>query len=834
MRVLGPVELFDDAKVVRVPRAERTLLVALAARLGERVSVDVLEEALWPNGPPPSARKTLQGHVVKLRRLLGPAAIVELDGSYRLDPDVVQVDSWRVATLVTEARELLRRGDFETAGRMLQDTRTEFRGEPYEGVAGAVPVGEVQRLQELRAAVVEDAAEVELARGSGETCIGDLELFVQANPYRERAWGQLMRALYQAGRPADALAAFGRARMILAVDLGIEPGPALREVEQAILTHDPSLVPNAAPRRELGRANLPAAVSPIVGRQLELTVLATMFASERLITLTGVGGIGKTRLAIEIAAQSVGRHEVGPYFVDLAPIVDIDLVPAAVAAALGVHADPHEDVMTAVREAIADQQVVLLVDNCEHLLPKISGVVTTLLTSNPGVRILATSREQLGVAGEQVCPVDPLQVPPAGAAPDQVEVSDAGALFLARLPMNLATGPLSPDELAAVGRICRTLSGIPLGLELAAARCRTLSVSQLADRLDRWVGELAPLRHGVTPRHRTMAAALDWGFELLTPAAQVALQAMSVFAGGCDLAAFSTVCLDDSALPADDVLDELVRTSFVNVDFAAERTRYRLLEPVRQYASGHLATSGDSTERHRRHLDYYLALARALTNDIDQVGFDTQWDGLRPELGNFRAALDWAATDRESTDAGLRLASRLFDLWTSDGHHDEGLSRIVTMLDSGAGSLSARSEAAYAAGFIAANFVGDVAEGVRLWEQALAEARAGADRLGEVRVRRVLSTCEFLRGDVVAARQHLETAIPIATERATSCSTPTASSPWRSCSMRPASWTRRPSRSRACSQEALARSCPRRSTPGSNWPGPCSSEVTTPRLSRHT
>ena len=618
-------------------------------------------------------------------------------------------------------------------------------------------------MQELRAAVVEDAAEAELARGSGETCIGDLELFVQANPYRERAWGQLMRALYQAGRPADALAAFGRARMILAVDLGIEPGPALREVEQAILTHDPSLVPNAAPRRELGRANLPAAVSPIVGRQLELTVLATMFAAERLITLTGVGGIGKTRLAIEIAAQSVGRHEVGPYFVDLAPIVDIDLVPAAVAAALGVHADPHEDVMTAVREAIADQQVVLLVDNCEHLLPKISGVVTAVLTSNPGVRILATSREQLGVAGEQVCPVDPLQVPPAGAAPDQVEVSDAGALFLARLPMNLATGPLSPDELAAVGRICRTLAGIPLGLELAAARCRTLSVSQLADRLDRWVGELAPLRHGVTPRHRTMAAALDWGFELLTPAAQVALQAMSVFAGGCDLAAFSTVCLDDSALPADDVLDELVRTSFVNVDFAADRTRYRLLEPVRQYASGHLATCGDSTERHRRHLDYYLDLARALTNDIDQVGFDTQWDGLRPELGNFRAALDWAATDRESTDAGLRLASRLFDLWTSDGHHDEGLSRTVAMLDSGAGSLSARSEAAYAAGFIAANVVGDVAQGVRLWEQALAEARAGADRLGEVRVRRVLSTCEFLRGDVVAARQHLETAIPIAT-----------------------------------------------------------------------
>ena len=245
----------------------------------------------------------------------------------------------------------------------------------------------------------------------------------------------------------------------------------------------------------------------------------------------------------------------------------------------------------------------ILVDNCEHLLPGIAELVAGLLASSPGIRVVATSREALGVAGERVCPVDPLPVPSADASVDEIEVSDAGALFLARLPMNLATGPLSPEELDAVGAICRTLDGIPLGLELAAARCRTMSLPQLADRLARSIGELAPSRHGVHPRHRTMRAALDWGFGLLSPPAQAALQAMSVFAGGCDIAAFIAVCIDSDHAPADEVLDELVRTSFVTVDFATDRTRYRLLEPVRQYARELLDASGEIANRHRRHLE---------------------------------------------------------------------------------------------------------------------------------------------------------------------------------------------------------------------------------------
>jgi predicted ATPase/DNA-binding SARP family transcriptional activator len=762
VRVLGPVELFDGTSVVRLPRVEQTLLAALAARVGERVPVDALEEALWPAGRPPSARKTLQGHIMRLRRALGPAAIVERDGGYRLDPELVEVDATRVTQVVAAAREALRRGDAEVAIGLLADVKDAFRGEPYEGVPdAAVPAGEVQRLVEVRVAVVEDAAEAQLDLGRGARCVAELEAFVQANSYRERAWGLLMRALYQAGRPADALAAFGRARVLLAAELGIEPGPALREVEQAILTHDPGLAPTAAAsRRGLGRSNLPAAVSPIVGRQLELAVLVPLLLSERLVTLTGAGGIGKTRLAIDLAIQP--RHELGPYFVDLAPIGDVELVPAALAAALGVQVEPDEDAMTVVAAVLDDHPVVILLDNCEHLLPGIADLVAGLVASSPGVRVVATSREALGVAGERVCPVDPLPVPSANASVDQVKESDAGALFVARLPINLATGPLSPEELEAIGAICRTLEGIPLGLELAAARCRTMSLPQLAGRLRSSIGDLAPFRHGVLPRHRTMHAALDWGFALLSSPAQAALRAMSVFAGGCDTDAFIAVCVDFDHPPADDALDELVRTSFVTVDFTAVPTRYRLLEPVRQYARELLDASEGIATASRRHLQWYLGAARKVTKDIDQLGFDTQWDDLRLELGNFRAALDWAATDADSTDAGLRLASRLWDLWSNAGHHDEGLSRIVGLLDSRSGSAHARSEAAYSAGFIAYNTIGDEAHGFSLFEQALAEAQAGGDRIGEARARRVLGPLVFALGDLTTARQHLETATSIA------------------------------------------------------------------------
>ena len=630
VRVLGPVELIDGAVTVRLPPAERTVLAALASRLGERVAVDVLVEALWPNKAPPSARKTLQVYVTRLRHGVGVSAIVERSAGYLLDPDQVSVDATRAATMVATAREVFHGGDPETAVGLLAQATTLFRGEPYEGVPEeALPAGEIARLHELRATLVEDTADAALGCGRGHQHVGELEAFIQSNPYRERAWGLLMRALYQCGRPADALDAYGRARVLMSAELGIEPGPALRDIQQAILTHDHQLRATASAAVRLGRSNLPAAVTAIVGRGLELAGLDP-FGPTRLLTLVGVGGIGKTRLAVEIATETIGRCEFGPFFVDLAPIGDVEQIPAGLAGALGVDVEPGGDAIAAVSSALGRHEVVVVIDNCEHLLPGVADLVGVLLASASAVRVVATSREPLGIAGEQVCPVNPLRVPSLDAPAEQIESSDAGALFLARLPMNVVTGPLSPSELDAVATICRSLEGIPLGLELAAARSPSLSLPDLAERLGQSIDDLAPSRHGVPSRHRTMAAALDWGYELLSPTAQSALRAMSVFAGGCDEAAFSAVCVDGEDTTTVEVLDELVRTSFVTVELTGARTRYRLLEPIRQHASQLLGD--EDTDRHRRHLDFYLTLARSHTSDIDEPGIDTHFDVLTPRI----------------------------------------------------------------------------------------------------------------------------------------------------------------------------------------------------------
>ena len=246
--------------------------------------------------------------------------------------------------------------------------------------------------------------------------------------------------------------------------------------------------------------------------------LARLCRENRLVTLTGTGGIGKTRLALEVAGRAVGGQEYGPYLADLALIGDVELVPAALASALDLTVEAHDDTMGRIRSVLNGHAVVLVVDNCEHLLPGVAELVAGLLSATPHVRVLATSREPLAVAGEQVCPVGPLDVPPPAATLAQIESSGSGALFLARLPMNVATRALTDEDLAAVGAICYRLDGIPLGLELAAARSQTVSLSGLSGLLDRSIGALTSPCHGGLPRHRTMRAALDWGYQFLSPA----------------------------------------------------------------------------------------------------------------------------------------------------------------------------------------------------------------------------------------------------------------------------------------------------------------------------
>ena len=750
--------------MVRLSPAERTLLAALVARLGVRVTVDVLEEALWPAGRPPSARKTLQGTILRLRRVLGPSTIVHCSGGYRLDPERVDVDARRVSTLVTRAGVEIAQGHPSDAIGLLREASMSFHGDPYEDVPdSALPAGEVQRLRELQAMVFEESVEAELACGAGQQCIGDLEVLLDANPFRERAWGQLMLALYRDGRPADALAAFSRARNLLAFELGLEPGPVLRNLEHSILTHDPRLGCDRA-GGGLGPSNLPTPLSPLVGREDEIATLEQLCEENRLVTLTGTGGIGKTRLAIAVAARTVGSHEFGPYFADLASISDTELVPAALATAFGVRVDAHDDVIGRIRSALDGHDVVVVMDNCEHLLAGVAELVAGLLGATPSVRVVATSREPFGVAGERVFPVGPLELPPSNPTCEEIENSGSGALFLARLPVDVATSVLTRDDLVAVGTICRRIDGIPLGLELAAARSRTLSLPELAHLLDHSIGALASTGHATLPRHRTMRAALDWGYQFLSPHAKSALHALSTFAGGCELPAFAAVCLDDDGPQAVDVLDELVRTSFVTVDFTSNPARYRLLEPVRQYASELLDADEHAEDRRQRHLHFYLDVARAQTDDVHQPDHRVPVERLWRELGNFRVALDWAAGAKDRTEAGLWLAFHLQFLWLSGTHQAEGVARLAALLRSAAGTPEARSAGARVASIIEMHR-GDGDGRLRFGEQAVEEAAACADRVFEGRARQVLSRIYLERGEIAAARRQLAAAEQIHAEQ---------------------------------------------------------------------
>ncbi len=399
-----------------------------------------------------------------------------------------------------------------------------------------------------------------------------------------------------------------------------------------------------------------------------------------------------------------------------------------------------------------------MLDNCEHLLPAIAQLAAELLSSAANLHVVATSREPLDVAGERLWPLDPLDVPPPTASIEQIQASGAARMFLARLPVNVASGDLSADDAVAVGAICRTLEGIPLALDLAAGRSRTLSLPELADRLSQSISELTTAGHGVLPRHRTMHAALDWSYRLLGLDVQASLRAMSVFAGGCDLSAFAAVCLDDHP-DARAVIDELVRTSFAVVGFTIAGTRYRLLEPVRQFAGELLDREGEREHRQNSHLSFYSTFARVL-DEAEDCGGPVPLEAMRRELGNLRVALDWASSAADRTEAGLLLASAMYCVWTGGSDHAEGVDRIVRLLGTGAGSPDARSRAAQLAAIIAIH-TGDGDRALALCEQALDEAHRGGVSANERRARLVIAQILIDRGDIDAARRYLTPALPV-------------------------------------------------------------------------
>jgi predicted ATPase/DNA-binding SARP family transcriptional activator len=840
-RVLGPVEVAGTGRTVRLGRRERGLLAALVLSAGKTVSSDRLVDALWGERPPRTAGKTLQTYVLRLRKALGGSVIETQAPGYRLFTPVDAIDAHRFEELIRFARTAAVNGAPARAATSLRDALHLWRGNPFEELAGwPAAEAEAARLGELRRVAAEELADAELACGRHAEYVAELESMVAAEPLRERRWAMLMLALYRCGRQADALRAYQRARTTLVEELGIEPGPELRALEQAVVAQDASLAPpstvidpervppaprdggivfilfsdlagstellgrlgddaadelrrthfkllrdavdahggqevktlgdglmvvftsaveavscaveiqravtehNRASSQQLdvrvglhvgepirdeddffgmpvvvaqrlcdaaspeqilasetvrslvgsrgghdfvalgeldlkglpplatvavrwcddapvfapaGRAkgNLPASLDRFVGRQHDIDVIRALLRERRLVTLTGPGGSGKTRLALEVAHWIAAEHADGVWLVDLAPVDDDNLIAEATMAALGLRGGDAaaRDVLLS---HLAGRDTLLLVDNCEHVLGGAAPLIAELLTACPLMGVLATSREALRVPGE------------AEYAVEGLRRAEAIELFAERVP-----GRRRIDDPGAIERICAALEGIPLALELAAAKLRVLSLAELADRLDDQLAVLARGSRTAPERQRTLRATLDWSYDLLDEDERTVFRRLGIFAGGFTPDAAEQVVADEQIPRARivDVLEQLIERSLLTRVPAAPGARFRLLEPVRQYAGERLGQAGERNALAQRHLEWVKHFARGAFLEF----FVSQRESnvrISEEHPNICQALEFAIGNRDGVTAAKVIDAIGFP-WYMAGQPDARL-----------------------------------------------------------------------------------------------------------------------------------------------------------------
>jgi predicted ATPase/DNA-binding SARP family transcriptional activator len=655
-RILGPVQAVRAGRDLGLggPK-QRAVLALLLLDAGRTVPAGHLIEALWRGSPPPGAAGTLRSYVSRLRVLLRPDAVLAArGGGYAISVLPDQLDASRFERLAGAGRDALGRGEAVVAASRFREALGLWRGRALADVADVEALAlEGARLEELRLVAVEGRVEADLGLGRHAEVTGELERLVAEHPVRERLWRLLVLALYRSERQAEALAAYRRARTMLAEELGLEPGEELRQLEQAVLRQEiPAVSAGGA------QHNLPAQLTSFLGRERELADLRGLLGGARLLTLTGPGGAGKTRLALELATDLLERFPDGAWLAELAGIADPGLVPSLVMEALGMRPGGDVPVIEALRYRLRSARLLLILDNCEHLLDGCAELAGELLRSSPGLHVLTTSREPLGVPGEVAYPVPPLAVPEDLSDPAAIGDAPAVRLFLERCSSARAGGGPEVVPPAVVARICRELDGLPLAIELAAARTSTLSVQEIETHLADKFRFLAYRRPVADPRHQALKAAIGWSYELLSAADARVFRGLSVFAGGFGLTAAAAVCGGGDAA-AFDVIDRLASKSLVLAEVATGRTRYRLLETIRQYAAGRLAEAGEAGQARQRHALTFLGLAER----------ESELAVLAREHDNFRAALSWSLSGGGET--GPRLACALGSFWVARGFFQE-------------------------------------------------------------------------------------------------------------------------------------------------------------------
>jgi predicted ATPase/DNA-binding SARP family transcriptional activator len=639
--ILGPLEVRADGRAVPLGGARpRAMFAVLALYTNQPVSAERLAVALWGEDAPPSAVKTVQVYVARLRKAIGdPDALVTTPAGYRLRVGPGELDAERFERLVADGREALLAGRAEDAASSLREALSLWRGPPLAELASApFAPAEIARLEEERLTALELRAEADLAAGRHAELVGELQSLTAEHPWRERLHAQLMLALYRAGRQAEALRAFRDARDVLTGQLGIEPGAELHDLQRAILAHDPSIAGPAVAPMLRGARSLPVPPNRTVGRTREIAgvIDRLLNRSVRLLTLTGPGGVGKTRLALEIARSLDGDFPDGAYFVSLAALRRPEDVPGTIASALGIVAVRGESVEQAVERFLVAKHLLLVVDNFEHVLAA-APFIGCVLASCAGVSVLATSREPLALQAEERYPVPPLALP----GDESPEDEDALALFKERARIHDPQLDLEDDgSQGAAAEICRRVDGLPLAIELAAARCELLSPVEIAQGLDAALGALGEGARDAPARQQTLRATIDWSHDLLGDEEQACFSRFAVFAGGGTVEAAEAVT--GAGL---DTLDRLVAKSLlVRRRQPDGQTRLAMLETIRAYAVERFSAAQDREEVLQRHYQYYLALAQAHGTDraLSGTSREEHLARLDAEVDNLHAALRWA------------------------------------------------------------------------------------------------------------------------------------------------------------------------------------------------
>ena len=668
IRILGPLEVTDGGVKVPVRGKRRVaLLTGLASSPDMVASRDRLVDLVWADTPPTDPVHALHSLVSQVRQALGNADLIEAAGDgYALRRDLVEVDVVAFRRLVTDGRRAADAGDPVQASHVLAEALGLWRGEVLDGVD--VPTAllpDVGELEELRRSAIETRLQAELDLGHHDRLIGELRSLTQADPFRERVWGMLMVALYRSGRQSEALRAYQDAREHLGEMVGIEPGPELRDLEEKILLQDTSIAP-VSPRASRTH-NLPEFWTTFIGRVDELNAITKLFDRARLVTLVGPGGVGKTRMAVEAARRLIADGG-DARFVDLTQIERSEDVVPAVGVALGLLESSHDavpqsglDIEALVTSYTASREPLIVLDNCEQVIDEAARIAGLVLDAGPGVRVLATSREELRVAGEQAWEAPSLTLFGFEGPDGGVDLlgSDAVRLFADRASAASTTFELTADNIDQVATVCHRLEGMALAIELAAAQVRVFGLPEILERLDRQLALLAGGPRSADARHQSLRAAIEWSYRLLTQDEQRVLNGLAVFAGTFDVAAVEELFAD---APVDGVFGELVRKSLVVAEAGpGGRRRYRLLESVREFAGAELATTDDALLLPARHAELFLYRAEAAWEQSETKDRRLVAERLLLDLANLRAALAWLQNN--DTDRLMQLCGALGWFW---------------------------------------------------------------------------------------------------------------------------------------------------------------------------